>query len=176
MTRGDECWVPDLFEKGRSEGWGEYHNRLYASFCHDFLSSHPLFKGMPVLVRKYPITDGIQEGFWHITCRDYNHDGNRTPEPSRCERIKWPRAFIENHGRCPGHDADDCGGVLLWSFKHRNKSGHKVTRWKMLLPEERYFVVLEQRKDRFFLITAYPLENDGKLSSQLKDYEAHKQP
>ena len=113
-----DCWVPELIEYDSSSEWKEYEAALYEIFKRDFLESKPVFNGLPVSVRTDPRFDGKEEGFWHVTCRDYSHkDGtpeSRDPDMERCRRIKWPRAFIENYGLCE-RDTDPefvCDGTI----------------------------------------------------------------
>ena len=170
-----DCWVPELIEYDSTSEWKEYEAALYEIFKRDFLESKPVFNGLPVSVRTDPRFDGKEEGFWHVTCRDYSHkDGtpeSRDPDMERCRRIKWPRAFIENYGLCE-RDTDPefvCDGTITWWANHTVRRGSPAKRFKILLPEERYIVVLEPRRKYCLLITAFYIEGKNELGRILRE-------
>ena len=84
------------------------------------------------------------------------------------ERIRWVRAFIENYD-CDLSKCEDCDGVKIWNEPYKSK-----TRVHLLLEEERYMVVLEERKGYFLLITAFYLDYDHALQKQLKHYKQYR--
>lgn len=169
-----ECWIPDINPCENLAEWDEYDNELYAIFKRDWLDSCPVFMGLPVYVRHNPKWGGREEGYWHLTCCDYGKEGNgpesRNPDIKRCERIEWPRAFVENYrvcAACDANDADECSGVRVW----RARSMRGKERYKILHETERYLVVLEPRKTYCLLITAYYLDNEQSLRSVLRECE-----
>ena len=83
-------------------------------------------------------------------------------------RIRWVRAFIENYD-CDLSKCEDCDGVKVWNEPYKSK-----TRVHLLLEEERYMVVLEERKRYFLLITAFYLDYDHALQKQLKHYKQYR--
>lgn len=87
------------------------------------------------------------------------------PDFRRCERIRWVRAFIENYN-C---DTIQCEGIKVWSKPYRS-----TTRVHMLLKEECYMVVLEQRASYCLLIMAFYFEQDYSLRKKLHHYEQYK--
>ena len=60
-------------------------------------------------------------------------------------------------------------GVKVWNEPYKSK-----TRVHLLLEEERYMVVLEERKRYFLLITAFYLDYDHALQKQLKHYKQYR--
>lgn len=94
MNKFCDCWVPDIIPADLSN-YRKYEAILYNIFYNDFIIYHPIFNGFPVQIRKYPIENGKEEAFFHITCQDYMKNHDRRPDFRRCERIKWPRKFIE---------------------------------------------------------------------------------
>lgn len=175
-----DCWIPECISYDGTSDWAEYENNLYKIFVRDFINSRPTFLGEPVHIRIDPRFDGKEEGFWHLTCRDYKKGGfgpeSRDPELSRCERIEWPRAFIENYRKCKSHAIEDCNGVLVWSMAHKSRTSKKFNRFMLMSEEDRYIVILEHRPKPgyYFLISAYYLDNDYSLKSNLRNWEKHK--
>ena len=161
----NHCWIPELEYYDNYFSWGEYQEALYSIFRNDFIDNHPYFKGKQVNIRKHPIEYGKEEAFFHVTCQDYQKDGNRVPDLRRCERIRWVRAFIE-HYHCDSTLCDACDGVKIWE-----EPCHGKKRVHILLPEERYMVVLEPRKSYCLLITAFYLDHEHTLAKKLKHYE-----
>lgn len=163
----DGCWLPDLFPCEDWADWEKYERDLYEIFLDDFVRSRPLYMNKPVQIRRHPMSEGREEAFWHVTCKDYLEDGEREPDPRRCERIRWVRSFIENSG-CNKDSCPECEGVLVWSTTY---SKTKSPRYKILLEEERYVVIVEARKDYCLLITAYYIEQDHRLRKMIREYE-----
>ena len=169
----DECWIPETKPCEDLTQWDKYDGELYAIFKRDWLDSCPTFMGLPVHVRHNPKWGDREEGYWHLTCCDYGKEGNspesRNPDIRRCERIRWPRAFVENYSACKSCDdtGDACSGVYVW----KARSARGKWRYKLLHEDERYLVVLEPRKSYCLLITAYHLDDDRSLKSCLREYE-----
>ena len=144
------CWLPELEYLAQYENiWSIYESALYSIFKSDFIDSYPLYKNTRVNVKHYPIEYGKEEAFFHTTCKDYTGNGARVPDFRRCERIRWVRAFIENYD-CDLSKCEDCDGVKVWNEPYKSK-----TRVHLLLEEERYMVVLEERKGYVLRITAF---------------------
>lgn len=152
-------WLPDLeyFEDYHND-WKTYEAAIYKIFRDDLINKRLLYKNMRVFVRRYPIIDGREEAFWHVTCKDYNGTGDREPDFRRFERIRWIRAFIINYEN-----------VKVWTEPYHNRS-----RIHLLLDEEKYMVILEKRKNYYLLITAFYLDYDHALKEQLKHYDEYK--
>lgn len=166
----ETCWIPDLEEYKNYRSWQEYEDRLYAIFRTDFLDrdNYPFFKNKRVSVRVYPKEFDKAEAFYHVITKDYLGSSDRMPDIRRCERIRWIRAFIENYG-CDSSLCDSCSGVKVWREPYRNK-----TRVNILLEEERYIVILEERPKFYLLITAFYLDYDNALKKRLKHYQKYK--
>lgn len=164
----NKCWLPklELFED-YGNNWPVYEDTLYAIFKTDFITTHPDFDNMRVGVRHYPIVHDKEEAFYHTTCEDYFGDGERTPDLRRCERIRWIRAFIEKYD-CDPTNCGNCSGVKVWREPYKNR-----TRVHILLEEERYLVILENRNTYYLLITAFYLDQNHSLRKQLKKYEQY---
>ncbi len=165
----DKCWLPKQEIYDGQSPWIEYEDALYSIFKHDFLDTYPKFEGIRVSVKHYPIENGKEDAFFHITCKDYKGNGIREPDLRRCERIRWIRAFIENY-KCDASLCSECDGVKLWREPYKNR-----VRIHILLEEERYVVILEERKTYFLLITAFYLDYEHALQKQLKHYGQYKQ-
>lgn len=169
----NECWIPELTLCSDLSKWQKYEDDLYNIFSQNWLISHPNFQQKPVIVRRDQKYEMREDIFWHLTCRDFTkkHNGteSRDPDLKRCERITWSRSFIENYAQC--NTCSDkrnlsCSGVLTWKAQSKNKK----TRYKFFHKEERYLVVLEQRKNYFFLITAYYVDDEATFKSILREY------
>ncbi len=147
MSRTNCPWLPKLILRKIGETDDEYLNRLYPIFENDFKKCQPLFKGWRVGCRKLPIINGKEEGFFHLTSFDYLRTGfeNRVVDDDRCMRIRWIRSIIENY-QC---EKDCCRRLLIWNEKKR---------WRILFPDERYIVVLDQRNGYFVVVTAYYID------------------
>lgn len=164
-----ECWIPDFVEHSDFASWREYDEFLYSVFRKCFIETRPAFRSKDVGIRANPRFEEREESFWHLTCRDYGHtDGlpaSRDPDLERCRRIKWPRAFIDDYMRCnPSADPCDCEGVKVWESSHKPRKGRPKTRVKLFLEEERYLMILEERKRYYLLVTAYYVSDEQSLA------------
>lgn len=164
----EHCWLPGLELYKNYSSWNEYEEALYSIFRKDFIESHPNYKSKRVKIRRHPIECGKEEAFFHVTCQDYQKDGNRAPDFRRCERIRWVRAFIE-HYHCDSSLCETCDGVKIWEEPYHGKK-----RVHILLLEERYMVVLEPRESYCLLITAFYFDHDHALAKKLKHYEKYR--
>lgn len=164
-----KCWLPKLENFDDYENsWNKYQDALYSIFKNDFISSHPMFEGKQVNIRKHPIEYGKEEAFFHVTCQDYMKDGERVPDFRRCERIRWVRAFIENYN-CDTTLCEGCDGIKIWSEPYKSNS-----RVYILLEEEKYLVVIERREFYCLLVTAFYFDHEHALEKKLKHYEKYK--
>lgn len=161
-------WLPDLLLYDDYESWDAFQDELYRIFCEDFKNSYPVFENKRVKIRYNPIEFGKEEGFFHVTCQDYQKDNNRVPDFRRCERIRWVRKFIENY-KCNLEECEDCEGMKVWEEPYKMYS-----RVHILLEEERYMVVIERRENYCLLITGFYFDREHQLRKTLKRYETYK--
>ena len=90
-------WLPELIDfNDYNNDWHKYDDYLYSIFSKHFLENHPYFMGKEVYPRQHPMYNGKFESYYHITCGHYKDVEERAPDFRRCERIKWPKALIEN--------------------------------------------------------------------------------
>lgn len=166
MLKDNDCWVPDcIYFDDYDNDFLKYENELYRIFRRDFLDSHPYFLGLPVRIRKHPMEHDKEEAFYHITCNDYLHIKDRSPDFARCERIEWCRAFIEKY-ECKDYQCEDCSGMHVWEEKYRGKLQICI-----LSEEYRYMVILEPRDGYYLLVSAYYIERDRMLDKKLDNYD-----
>ena len=146
-----------------------YNDYLYEIFKSDLYNNKLIYRGRPVSLKKYPENDGKEFSFLHLTSKDFQHTGNedeRLPDLRRCERLHWIKPGIEtNHlEKCK----QDC--FLTYIKPYKNKD-----RYHLLNYEDRYMIVLEDRKKYFLLITAYYIEYDNTLERKLKEYQKYRE-
>ena len=160
-------WLPELMPCITWAEFSAYEEKIYLIFRNDFISTHPEFEDKPVNIRKHPLVNGREQTYFHITSKEYTAQSERCPDPKRCERIRWIRAFIENYN-CDPMRCDECSGVKVWDEPYK-----MYTRVHILLEEENYMVIVERRETYNLLITAYYFDYPHALEKQLKKYEAY---
>ncbi len=164
-----ECWLPNLEEyDGKKMDWNQYENHIYSIFKNDFIDTKPLFQDKEVNIRRIPMVFDKEDAFFHVTCKEYQKNGDRSPDLRRCERIRWIRKLIENY-KCNHKLCDNCDGIKLWIEK--NKSSKRI---HLLFEEQRYMVVIEERKNYCLLITAFYIHYNNALTGYLKRYNNYK--
>jgi hypothetical protein len=134
-------WLPPLVPFSDYRGdWDRYLNALYSYFESDFLRTRPLFRGQRLGLKRHPLWEGKEATFWHMISEGCD-EATRQPDLRRCERIRWPRAIIEN---------SNDPAVKVWETTRRNE--RRVCLW---LEEEEYLVVLAERQSYLLPWTAY---------------------
>ena len=133
-------WLPALMEFGDFGGdWTRYVNEVFAIFHRDFIQTQPVIAGRRVMIRRDPMCEGKEWGFWHCVSEGREEE-ERTPDLRRCERIGWIRAVIEH-----------CDSPEIDRWVARKNGDDRLHLWF----KEEYLVVLGVRKGYYQLITAY---------------------
>ena len=131
---------------------------VYDLFVDDFVRSKPSFKGTRVNTKAYPLTEGKNRTFFHITHEGADEQA-RLPDTRRMERIRYPGFFIRNSPHSE---------LLIWE----NERG---TERRILIfhEAEGYLVVLSKRADYVLLWTAYLVEQPHRKRKLIQEYEAY---
>jgi len=136
--------------------WKRYIEAVYAYFKNDFIDSRPWFGSRPVKLKRYPLLEGKEATFWHITSEG-EEETQRVPDLRRCERIRWPRPIIEHY---------DDKAIKCWP----NKRGKDI-RIVLWFCEQDYVVVLADRRKYVILWTAYYVSYKHTRQNLLAEYE-----
>lgn len=138
-------WLPDIISfSDYNSDWKKYSEAIFTIFKIDFMNSRPLYNNKPILfdnrrINNYPAC------FWHLITEDKIEDYGRISEENislfRCERICWIRPIIENH-------ADQI--VSVWENKRKKKFNTIF-----FMEDYDYVVILTNVKNKFYLVTAY---------------------
>ncbi|WP_319586517.1 hypothetical protein [uncultured Desulfobulbus sp.] len=153
-------WLPPLVLFSDYGGnWEAYLEALYTWFKWDFIDSKPVFQGKRLGLKRYPLSQGKEATFWHMTSEGSDEE-NRTPDFRRCERIRWPKPVIEN-------DTDPA--VKVW----RNQRGreNRICLW---LVQENYLVVLTDRGEYILPWTAYLVEKPHQQRKLEREYAEYR--
>ena len=151
-------WLPGLVLLNDYEGnWDRFIGDIYMFFRRDFIENQTIFNGQPVKMKRYPLLNGKELTFWHITSEGKVED-SRLPDLRRCERIRWPRPIIENF-----KDSK----IKCWRNKKNNDK--RIVLW---LSDMDYVVVLTERKNYILLWTAYYINYRHTREKLQKEFEA----
>ena len=124
--------------------WVAYECELYRIFESEIKGGGLQYCGLPIKCRRIPETQGKWAAYWHLIQQGRVED-ERTPDPRRCERIRWIRWVIEN--------ADSHPEIDVW--QNTRPEGANVLLWF----REEYLVVLGIRQGYWLLRTAYVTEH-----------------
>lgn len=153
-------WLPPLVLLSDCEGdWSKYLDALYSYFASDFLRTRPHFRGQGLGLKRHPLWEGKEATFWHMISEGRD-EATRQPDLRRCERIRWPRAIIEN---------SNDPAVKVWETTRRNE--RRVCLW---LEEEEYFVVLAERQGYLLPWTAYMVTRNHRKQKFQREFEQWK--
>jgi hypothetical protein len=157
--------LPDLILFNDFKGnWEQYLGILYFYFRQDFEIDGIEYKHRKVFYIKTPVYRGKEFSFWHMITEG-KIESERLVDIRRCERIRWPKAIIENN-----EDRD----VKSWISQRKNKKGKIQRRICFCFGDFDYFVVLDIRKNYYLFCTAYPVYNHRKKKIR-EDYFNYKQ-
>ncbi len=149
-------WLPELMLMADFQGnWDLYCANLYSSFLGDFVYNKPAFNGLSVNQKRYPESQGKSATFWHIISEGADEE-ERTPDFRRCERIRWPRAVIDNFS-----------DVKMWENQRKNKTN--VCLW---IEDEDYLVILRKGNGYYLFWTAYLVTQKHQKRKLEKEYQA----
>lgn len=156
--------LPEIIELSEFGGnFTTYLEAVYEIFKRDFVDSKPSFRGKKLGLKKFPIVEGKEYTFYHMT-HEGDIENDRIPDLRRMERISWPRPMI---------DESEHPYLKVWRNTRRGEGGIK-SRILILHESERYLVVLDERKDYILPWTAYLIRGETKFARYLKEYEAYK--
>lgn len=151
-------WLPPLLSwQSEHETFDDYLDRVYAAFSTDWLGPRPMYDGRPFGLKRMPERNGRSATFYHLTTEGRSEESRR-PEAARCERIRWPRALIENHT-----NADVC----VWTNLRRRERSHLFA-----LSDFSYVVVVRDRGSHLLLWTAHCVEQEHRRRKHRREYEA----
>jgi len=149
-------WLPSLIKYDSSKNnFNEYIEAIYEYFKQDFIYTKPKFNGQELSLKKYPIRDGKEATFYHITTEGDDEE-NRKFDLERCERIRWSKPIIES----------DYVGLKIWENK-RGKD-ENILIW---FDNVEYLIILRKRKTYNIFWTAYPVTEDHRKIKLQKEYE-----
>lgn len=151
--------LPELIELSQFGGnFAQYLEAVYDIFTNEFIRNRPTFRGVRLGLKKYPVTDGKEATFWHMTSEG-DDEQNRLPDLRRLERIKWP-SFIINNSEHPY--------LRVWE----NSRGSK-TNILIMHEEENYVVILRKGNGYLLPWTAYLIEYEWRKKKFIKEYEEY---
>ena len=151
--------LPELIELSEFGGnFAQYLEAVYKIFTDEFIRNRPTFRGVRLGLKKYPISDGKEATFWHMTSEGEDEQ-NRLPNLRRLERIKWP-SYIINNSEHPY--------LRVWE----NTRGSK-TNVLILHEAENYVVILRKGNGYLLPWTAYLIEHEWRKKKFLKEYEEY---
>lgn len=153
-------WLPSLIRLSDfRDNWDEYVDAVYAAFKSDFVDVPPVFEGKRLGLKRHPTIHGREATFWHMITSG-SDERSRQPDISRCERIRWPRAIIDNH---------DDRDVKKWENERRGDR-----RILLLKEPERYLVVLTERKGYMLPWTAFVVDRNHRYEKLMREFAAYK--
>ena len=151
--------LPNLIELDEFNGdFLKYLEAVYECFKRDFIINRPIFRGVRLGLKKYPLFQEKEATFWHMTSEGED-EANREPDLRRMERISWPAAMI-NKSEHPY--------LKVWENTRANKTNILIFH-----EEENYLVVLRKAKDYILPWTAYLIEYKSRKEKLLKEYEVY---
>lgn len=152
--------LPPLIELSDYGGdFVRYLEVVYGLFKRDFIEHRPVFRGVRLGLKKYPLYQEKEATFWHMTTEGENEE-ERVPDLRRLERIQWPAEMI-NKSVHPY--------LKVWE----NSRGGK-TNVLIYHEAEHYLVVLRKVKDYVLPWTAYLVTYNSREEKLLKEYESYK--
>lgn len=150
-------WLPELIHLESYGGnWERYLDMLYACFKADFMENKPLFQGQKIALKRHPMSQNKEATFWHLISKGKVEE-ERHIDLRRCERIRWPKAIIEN---------SEDSSVKFW--KNIRRSEVRICLW---LEKQEYLLILAERKGYILPWTAYMVTKPHRKKKFQKEFE-----
>lgn len=151
--------LPELIELSNFGGdFKIYLEAVYESFKNDFITNRPSFRGIRMGLKKYPLSEGKEATFWHMTSKG-DDESTREPDLRRMERIKWPSPII---------NLSEHPYLKVWENTRKNKTNILIFH-----EGENYLVVLRKANDYVLPWTAYLVEDNARKKKLLKEYDEY---
>lgn len=116
---------------------------LYSIFERDIKLGELKYKKLPVIFDNRKIDSNYEEGFWHLIERG---KADRNLDIRRAKRLPWVKPLVEN--------SDDLR-LFKWVENQMGRRGSLEEVTYIFFNEGNYLVVLKNRKNRYFLATAF---------------------
>lgn len=157
--------VPPLIPWSGSD-FPAYLQTIYDVFHSTFVMGGLTFQGKPIRARWTPAHDDKHFSFWHVISEksESGKEEDRIPDLRRCERISLVAYTLANSG--------DKNAVWCWKNERTTSRGTE-SRYVFYLHAERFFVVLSEKENCFFLVTAFYIEHDGDHRKKCAEYKKH---
>lgn len=142
----------------------DYLTHLYGIMWHDFYTVGVTFMGKPVHLEKYPMFNGREYTFDHITRPKRPDQSVQIVDYYRCKKIPWISSIL---------NAAPTPDLKCWSFqdKYRGKWTTRVIVWD---EGNRFFIVLHDAGRLFYLITAFTKGSDRDIRKLNEQYNKSK--
>lgn len=134
--------------------WDKYYELIedqYKIFVRDFITGTVEFKGKPIVIKPQPTFDGKEDAFWHVVTRTSDVTGLREADGERAARVHWIKHIILNFD-------NECVTYFI------HPSHREVDRHYFWLRDHNYLVILEESKKRFYIVTAYVVDQLNAVS------------
>lgn len=153
-------WLPPTIQLSDCSGdMIHYTEKLYLSFTNDLVNNPNLFLfKKPVKVSSKLDKDNRHERFWH-TITDPHNPSMSDIKHNRAERIPWIKEIINNVSK---------DGILTYQ---RKKNGEE--RLHLFAPEINYIIILSEKKNAYYFITAYYIDYTYKLNEYIAEYKKY---
>lgn len=154
-------WMPPLVLMEDFDGnWDSYLDAIYGHFCADFICEVPVhFNGVPVRLKRHPIEHDKEATFWHFISEG-SVEAEREVNFRRCERIRWPRAMMDNVA-----DPE----LKVWEEAIRNE-----VRTHIWCEEFEYLVVVANRNGFVLPWTAYHVGREHEKRKLFRRWQSNR--
>ncbi len=157
------AWLPPLLLFADfSADWFAFNDAAYDIFIRDVKDRELLYEGRKI-IWDARLSKGKDEGFWHITTVIDAANNERIPDIRRTEKIAWLRPVIENATNPL---------ISIWKQVHPKGKSNEI-RVYIWLESLEYLVVLAERKDHYFLVTAFATDGERTKKKLRKEREEH---
>lgn len=135
--------LPPLVEFGGD--WQSYEDELYSIYMDEIVNGGLTFQSLPISCQYRPPYKDKHFGFWHVITEGPK-EGSRTPDPRRCERIRWIPWMIRN--------AVNDSRISWW--ENKRASDTHIVIWLVDNDQAESFTVILAKRSRYLLLkTAY---------------------
>lgn len=152
--------LPEIISLASFGGdFDRYLEAVYSLFKRDFIERRPVFRGIRLGLKRYPLERNKEATFWHMTSEGAV-EASRNSDLRRMERIEWPAVMINNSTH---------PYLKVWENIRKGKTNILIFHDK-----ENYLVVLRKGLDYLIPWTAYMVDYKNRKEKLLKEYQEYK--
>lgn len=145
---------------------------LYNYFIKEVFHKKLFFNNMPIKFFTTPVEVNKIQGYFHLTTKYKKNFGIKIRmKEKRAYFINYIVPMINNSNTCSNCTVSNCTKIKVWNVPHKD-----TKRTKLLYYDDNYayIIILEQKKNEYYVISSFLIDEPGYLNKILSEYQKYK--